>query len=355
MTPTDRSPEMELSLLGIVCSILRHRVFVVGTTLFAAAIAVAVALILPRTYTSVSSFMPQSRRATSSISGIAAQLGLPLPTTEGAESPGFYAELVKTHALLLALAQSQYTALSHDASALAGVYGIRGGDPAARTEEVARKLNDDISAQTIQKSGVVRVTARAHGPALARQLNERVLELVNRFNQEQRRSQAAAERQFTERRFAEVRADLRAAEDSLQTFISRNRTFSSSPQLMFEHDRLTRSVSLQQQVYTTLAQSYETAKIEEVRDTPVITVVERPTAPVRADSRGVGAALVVTTILALFLTAFIAIIRDFFSAASGVDAGDIAELTRLRRDAAHDARHPFRALARALRRNGQLA
>jgi uncharacterized protein involved in exopolysaccharide biosynthesis len=48
---------------------------------------------------------------------------------------------------------------------------------------------------------------------------------------------------------------------------------------------LERDISLRQQVYTTLVQSFEQARIAEVRDTPVITVLQPPFLPAR-DPRG---------------------------------------------------------------------
>jgi uncharacterized protein involved in exopolysaccharide biosynthesis len=121
---------------------------------------------------------------------------------------------------------------------------------------------------------------------LAEQLVLSFLDEVNQFNLETRRSQAASERTFTEQRVQEVRHELRRAEDDLQRFLQRNRDYRNSPQLTFEQDRLAREVAVRQALYTTLSQALEKAKIEEVRDTPVITVVERPEMPAKPDGRG---------------------------------------------------------------------
>ncbi len=59
-----------------------------------------------------------------------------------------------------------------------------------------------------------------------------------------------------------------------------------SPELTFEQARLQRDVAMLQQVFTTLTQSYEEARIREVRDTPVITVVESPRLPTMPGPRG---------------------------------------------------------------------
>jgi uncharacterized protein involved in exopolysaccharide biosynthesis len=116
-------------------------------------------------------------------------------------------------------------------------------------------------------------------------LADRLVSGVGRFNVERRKSQAAAERQFVDGLAAEAERDLRTAEDGLQSFLQRNREMGGSPQLVFERDRLQREVALRQQVYTSLLQNREEARIREVRDTPVITVLEDPRLPVVAEPR----------------------------------------------------------------------
>jgi hypothetical protein len=60
----------------------------------------------------------------------------------------------------------------------------------------------------------------------------------------------------------------------------------NSPELVFARDHLQRDVDLNQQVVTSLAQSLEDARIREVRDIPVITVIEPPVAQTTPESRG---------------------------------------------------------------------
>src|SRR5207245_3853543 len=139
---------------------------------------------------------------------------------------------------------------------------------------------------------------------------DRLLAGLNQFNLSARQSQAAAERRFVEGRLEEARASLRAAEDALQRFLQANRQIANSPQLTFQRDRLDRDVTLQQQLVTGLVQQYEDARIREVRDTPVITVIERPAIAVRPDPlrrvMTVGAGLFVS----LFLVISWVLIRD---------------------------------------------
>jgi uncharacterized protein involved in exopolysaccharide biosynthesis len=105
------------------------------------------------------------------------------------------------------------------------------------------------------------------------------VEELNKFNVSRRRSQSGEERIFTERRLAEARQELADAEDELVRFLQRNRLFSESSVASVGARRLERRVQLKQEVLGTLSRSYEEARINEVRDTPVLTVIDRAEAP----------------------------------------------------------------------------
>jgi uncharacterized protein involved in exopolysaccharide biosynthesis len=176
-----------------------------------------------------------------------------------------------------------------------------------------------------------------------------VLEQINDFNLRTRQSQAATERRFTERRLAEVRQDLRDAENEVKAFLGHNASYDRAPQLKLEYDRLSREVSLRQQVYTSLSEAYEQAKIDEVRDTPVLTVIEAPTLPVSPDPRGLLRRAVFASIIAAFLTIAVASLRELVR---GWDnrTPELVEFRTLKREALADLRNPVRPLARAFSR-----
>jgi uncharacterized protein involved in exopolysaccharide biosynthesis len=108
--------------------------------------------------------------------------------------------------------------------------------------------------------------------------------LLNDFNQRTRNLRARERRKFAEARTNEAQKDLEIIEDSLRGFLTRNRQLEFSPQLLFERNRLERQVALRQEVYQTLRREYEIARIEEVNDTPVLTVVDPAVAPATPSS-----------------------------------------------------------------------
>ncbi len=349
--PVRGEPEEEASFLGLANVLLRHRRLVVGWGLLVFALVVAYGLLSPRSFTARATFMPQTRKQSGGLSGMAANLGIILPTTEGGQSPAFYADLVKSRNILGAVVDSAVSYRTSEGmvrGSLIDFYESEGETAARRRDAAVRSLEEDIAATTVQRTGVVNLEVTMPQPALALEINRRLLDLVNQFNLRTRQSQAGEERRFTETRLAEVRQDLRAAEDRLQAFLQRNRDTRNSPQLMFQSDRLQRDVTMQQDVYTTLAQAYEQAKIEEVRDTPVITIVQQPELPARPDSRGLIGKGILGLLAGLIIGAGLAIWKAYAANTERLATSEAAEFAVLRRQALGDLTHPWRPLSQML-------
>ena len=84
---------------------------------------------------------------------------------------------------------------------------------------------------------------------------------------------------FIEERIVETRKELELAEEALKNFRDRNRRIENSPSLQLEQTRLVREASVLTGVYTTLKQQLETTKIEEVKESNYVVVLDQPEAP----------------------------------------------------------------------------
>jgi uncharacterized protein involved in exopolysaccharide biosynthesis len=342
-----------VTLLALINVVLRRRSWVIATAALAFVVAATYSLLQPRTYSASASFVPQARRTPSNISGLAAQLGLSIPSADAGQSPQFYADLLTSREILRKAVEARYefaTDTGRVAGTLIDILVVDGDRPELRRENGMRALRSLVNATVSQQTGLVTLTVKARAPALARAVADRLLELVNQFNLESRQSQAGQERRFTERRLEEVQQELRAAENRLQTFMQQNRSYENSPGLRFEQDRLARDLTMRQQVYTTLAQAFEQARIEEVRDTPVITVVERPDTPARPDPRGLLKRAGIALALGLVLGIMLAFGREYLVRTREEGSGDFREFAALRGAALQDLVRPWRPVARLLRR-----
>lgn len=355
----------EISLVRFTNVLLRYRRVVAGLAAAAALLVVAVALVLPRTYTAQSSFLPQTTEGDlSRLAGLAAQFGFSVSASRGGEVPQFYVDLLRSRELLEATVQGPYDAsivgsgrrtdASEEGADPGGQAGVSlvhyyGFDDHSRDEAVDRaveRLREDLRTRTRAETGLVELAVTTRSPELSYQVASRMLELVSAFNLERRQSQAAAERVFIQERLGETEGELHAAENSLKAFLQQNRRYENSPDLRFEFERLQRRVDLRQRVYSSLAESLEQARIEEVRNTPVLTLVDAPRVPPRPDRRWLALKGTIGLLLGGMVGVFWAFGREFLTAAREEEPDDYAELQRLKSEAREDVRVLWRKVRR---------
>jgi uncharacterized protein involved in exopolysaccharide biosynthesis len=338
-----------IPFLAVVNAILRSRLRIVLFVVVMCLGVLAYGLAKPREYVSDASFSLQGSDP-QRLSGLAAQIGLAIPSNDGPQSPSYYMELLGSREILLATATSRYS-VRQDGKVTNGtlpeVYGIHVPDSAIRYDRALSRLRGAISTNKSRETGIVKVTVMDRSPVLAQQILTRLIALLNDFNLKTRQSQAANERHFVEQRMTEIGGDLRGAEDRLESFLQRNRgSFASVPDLALEHDRLVRQVSLLQQVYTALSQNYEQARIDEVRDTPAITIIEAPNLPVYPAPRGLLTTLLLTLILTLGLSLLPPVVGVLMSSKRRSVEEEAAEFGRLKQNLlGWKPRHPSERFA----------
>jgi len=143
----------------------------------------------------------------------------------------------------------------------------------------AKSLKRQMYVIADPKTNLVVLRVDARSPALAAEIGNRAVGLVSAFNTEQRLSRAKARRVFIQDRVAAALAELRAADDSQRVFYERNRQWQNSPGLVIEERRLRRQIETASDLYLGMRREFETARLDEINNTPVITVVDRAVAP----------------------------------------------------------------------------
>ncbi len=160
------------------------------------------------------------------------------------------------------------------------------------------------------------------------QIAEQLLRQVERFNLQTRQSRGAAERAFIEERVAAVQGELAEVEAALLAHIQSNRQITNSPELQFQRNQLQDEVASRRQVYTSLVQAYEEARISEVRDTPVLTVLQTPFAPPAPDDRGLLIRLVLGVVLGSLIGVLLALVAEALEAPEVEPGSPRAEVRR---------------------------
>lgn len=338
----------EIPVVEMANIALRYRRSLVAIPLGLAFLVGVFTILTPRDYVATASFMPQANEVSSTASTIARQFGVALPTEQPGQSPEFYDDLLNSRTLLSQALDSEYRIPQpgggvRTATLLELWTADEGGAPPPWHIAV-RRLRNMLSTSVARGTGVIELSVTADNPELATQIVERLLALLNQFNLEVRQSQALEEGRFVAQRVEVAREELLQAERAVEEFLTQNRSFDNSPELRFEYERLQGHLAIRQELYSGLLRSQEEARINAVRDTPVLTVIDQPVA--RPEERG----LVLRVALALFVGLLIAFARALFlgTARTSADADDAryAEFRRLLRESWADLRRPQQWLRR---------
>ena len=330
----------EISLLDLGVVIARQRRVIVVSVLVALVLGVVVALLSPKSYVAEAKLAPSSTGSTSGALSALRSFGLSLGEGE-IVSPSVYPDIVGSPDFLLALARDTfYIAEEGRPMTLVEYYGRRswlsylnplnwlgGGEEAPvrdlysgalilPTEEeyaAIKELSEIVSASEKagggllnEGPGVITVRAETEDPYLSAAIVERAIRhlqaAINRIKTEKARQDL----EFLERKFAQVEAELRQAENELARFLDANRN-PQTAQLRAEMERLQRQVSFKEQLYRELQLQKTQAEIQVQKEAPVLSVVQPPVPP--DEPSGTSRKLIV--LLFLFLGVFVGLALAF--------------------------------------------
>ena len=341
---TDRVTHYDqISLLGIASSILAGRRLIIAATFVSMVFAVISAAKTEREFTATASFLPteSEQGALGGASGLAQRFGFSIPSSSnGGRGPQFYADLLLSREILDGVVEAGVevsTSTGVTTVDLIDRFNASGETTAERIAWTRRSLERTISVNVnLPQTGVVTVTVQTGEAELSAAILRRLLELISTFDLETRQSQASAERGFAEDRLGQLTAELSTAEDALKRFLGENRQFMNSPQLSFEHERLQRQVFMRQELVTSMAQAFEQARIDEVRNTPVFTVIDQPDVPAIADPRGRLMKLITGLVTGLLGGLALVYVGEVSRRAQATDGQSLAEFQGALRKALRD-------------------
>ncbi len=309
-------------------TISRWRI-IAGAMAIAITIAILAVILIPPVYRSRTSFvanssssnkLPSGLSGGGALGGLASQLGM-AAGNDPSESANFYFELIQSRELLTRLALSRFPnprgEAPGDSATLVEILRIRNSDERRRLEIAIKRLAAAIDGNYDIKTNLVWIEVDAQWPELSAAMANRTIDLVTAFNREQRVSRAKSKRLFLEGRVNLARESLRSAEAQHRSFYDQNRSWRTSPALIFTEKQLQRDVDQTADLYTMLQRQLETALLDEVNDAALITVVDSAVPARKAQWPRYGILLVSTlmggALLGLMLAGGAAILADWRS------------------------------------------
>ena len=265
------------------------------------------------------------------LAGIASQFGVNIPSPAQADlsSPFLFPELLSSRRFAENIIYKTFD--SDQDGVKTPLINILTNNPDANETRMpfqvavaVSTLNEWISLEQDPYSSFSFIKIRSPEPKLSKELADVVLfelEQLNRFF----KSQNVFEKtKFIDQRINTVEKDLAKSELKLKSFNEKNRQV-SSPALQLELDRIEREVEIQKSIYLTLKQQLELAKIEEIQETSIVQILDKPQVPLSPANKNVKMGVGIAMIFGLSLGLFLSFLRSF------INNNDIEERKKLRK------------------------
>ncbi len=264
--------------------------------LVAALVGYAASYAVTPTYTAVTSFVAESRErqpAASGFAGIASQLGVGIGSPTN--SPQFFADVLRSHGLLMTVLASKVPAPGRPAGDSVRVIDVieePRPDSAARLDKALERLTRQTAASVNPRTGIIELRVSTHYPVTSAEVARVFLRALDEFNLVKRQTQAGQRRRFAEARLHEAQDSLRRAEQGIEDFLLSNRSYRNAPTLQVDFERRQRAINTFQSLVSDYRREFETARVDEVNDTPLISIVDAASVPLRRSAPNRAAAAV---------------------------------------------------------------
>lgn len=315
--------EQEIDLVELAKSLWNERWWLVKLAGIAAVIGLVVAFSIPKEFTTTVQIAPEAQGSSGgSLGGIAALANMNINQQAGGDAirPSLYPNVVQSNPFLLELFPIEVTDKKGEFSGTMYEYmferqkgpwwgyitrapfqvlgfvmslfkekeevGGGGLNPFNLTGEqasVVSALKERISVAVDQKTMTVTLTVQMQDPLISAQVADVVLEKLQAYITDYRTRKSKKDLEFTEKIFADAREAYYEAQQNYARFIDGNRNIATAS-FRTEQERMQNEVSLAFGVYNTLAQKLEQDKLKVQEQTPVYTVIEPATVPIKASS-----------------------------------------------------------------------
>jgi uncharacterized protein involved in exopolysaccharide biosynthesis len=261
-----------------------------------AALGATLAIFWPKTWAATTSFVPEQAisgggsgilGAIGSIGSLLGEQGGALSKLSDGPSGEFYADVLTSQELLVSTLKSEYPDPLNPATKrpLLDLMAPSGQTEAQRLGNAARALKKKTDVEIVRRSGIVALTVTLDDPTLAAAVADRMLVLLNEFNLERRQRRSAEQRRFAELRMLVARQERDSLLAEKQAFLESNRVLFNSPRLLARYEELERLAQVKEGVLLGLTRTFEENRVTEVKDTPLIAIVDHAMVPDRPEQR----------------------------------------------------------------------
>ena len=274
VTTNQSENKNSIDYLEIISLLWKKRKIIILSTLISGVVFALLSFLITPTYLSTASILPEMDK------GKLGPLG-DLASLAGINIGGevimvkLYPDIIQSEAVLKPVIEKKYKSRFFNKPVnLYEYFDIEEETPRRTLEVTLKKLRKELDISLSAKTGLLTYSLETRDPEVTAEILNTITQELNNFLLTKRTTNAGEQKKWIEKRLKEVEEDLRKAENNLKEFRERNRRVSDSPQLLLEQERLVREVGIQTSIFTTLKQQYEVARIEEIKNVPIINVLD---------------------------------------------------------------------------------
>lgn len=146
---------------------------------------------------------------------------------------------------------------------------------------IYKALSENIIKTNLERlTRILTVTVSMPESKLSADVVNKLGESLDLFVRTKRKTFASEQRYYLEKRTTQLKDSLSVAEEKLRIFREQNRVTLQSPRLILEQARLMRDVEILNAVFVELNKQLEIAKIDDIRETPIVNIREWAKDPV---------------------------------------------------------------------------
>ena len=346
------SQEEEIDLLELALKVWEKRKFIFKACGYAVLVGLVIAFSIPREYTASAMIAPElsDNKTTGGLSSLAAMAGFNLNGTSTADAiyPDFYPDIVSSTPFITGLFNVQVKDLDEEVDttlycyldehqrvpwwalitsapfkALGWVISLFTEeekedailDPFHLTKEeadIAKELSERITVSVDKKTGVTTLSVTMQDARISACLTDTVVRRLQDYITEYRTTKARQDFQFQEKLFERKKKEYEKAQENYAKFADANKNIILLS-YRAEQERLENEMRLAYQVYTSVAQQLQMAEAKVQEITPVYTIIEPATIPIKASKpRKVLMLLGIVFLTGLCCISWILFGRDFY-------------------------------------------
>ncbi len=309
------SEDEEISLVELLDTVWSGRKLIFGVTFLFAVTSIIFSLMLSNKYTASVTILPDTDAKgvgqLAQFAGLASMAGISLG---GVSEIELYPAIIGSESVLRDVIYAPYVTEKFGKPLnLIQFWEIEGETEDESYELALKKLRESaINVSVARDTRLVTLSVETEEPKLSTEIANSIAGRLDSYMVTQRRTKASEQRQWIEQRLQEVETALASSEESMKDFRERNRRIIDSPQLILEEGRLMRELEMNNAMFIELKKQYEAVKIQEIRDMPVVQVLDYARVPVEKSGPRRSMIVIIATAIGGFISLGLVFVRNYF-------------------------------------------